>query len=387
MMRWFAVLSLSGLLAGCAGLGGLFGDEDNVEPPAPLQPLEEAVPVDVLWSKDIGVGSDKQRVNLVPAVVGEVVYVADRRGRVFAVDANAGEVIWKVNVDRPLAAGPGVGEGLLLLGTSDGDVLALATEDGSQQWSVRLTSEVLAVPKVDRGVVVARSVDGKIFGLRAEDGSILWHSDRSVPVLTLRGMGSPLLVDGMVLVGFANGKLAALSLQDGGELWETSISIPRGRSELDRLVDVDSDLVLHRGMVYAASFQGEVAAIIQDTGGVIWRREVSSYTGLAVDYAQVYVTDSESHLLALDQRSGAALWKQDALHARAVTGPSVQRDYVVVGDLEGYVHWLKRDDGQLIARVRIGKESVTHAPIIHGEVVYVYGDKGTLTALRLSPSV
>ncbi len=386
MKRPLATACLVGLLSGCSGFSGitgLFGGEDNAEPPAPLLPLSSSIPVDTLWRTKVGVGSHGQRVNLKPAVADDRLYVADRKGRVSALDVASGKRIWQIKTKAAISGGPGVGEGLVLLGTSDAEVIALDQESGDEAWRARVSSEVLAVPKATDNVVVVRTADGKIVGLDAESGERIWFHDRSVPVLTLRGTGSPVVDAGRVIGGFASGKLVALDIHDGKKLWEASVAISRGRSELARLVDIDADPVIRQGVVYVASFQGNVAAVSEDSGVVLWRRDLSSYAGLAADEGQVYVTDDESHLWALDARTGASLWKQDKLHARAATAPVVYGDFVVVGDLEGYLHWMSREDGRLEARTRLDDEPISSPPRVVGDVLYVYDDAGVLAAMRL----
>lgn len=388
MKRLFASLLLSGLLSGCATvsswMSGFTGGEDNAEPPTPLTDISDPVPLNRLWSTDVGVGFDEQFVDLVPAAYGEDLYVADRRGRVAAVNAGTGKRDWEVRTKAAVSAGPGAGEGLVLLGTSDAEVLALDSADGSLLWKTRVGSEVLSVPQIDLGKVIVQTADGDIVALDAKDGRQLWVYDRSVPVLTLRGTSTPAVEHGAVIAGFANGKLVALSADNGFVAWEASVAIPKGRSELERMVDIDADPVIAGGAVYVVTFQGRVAVLDIQNGNMGWKRDMSSHTGLGVDFSQVYVTDELGHVWALSRSTGATEWKQDQLAYRGVTGPEPFDEYVAVGDAEGYLHLLSRYDGHIAARVRVDSAGIKARPLAWHDVLYVYGNSGVLAAYSLS---
>jgi len=382
------VVPLALLLGACSYIPNPFADlfpndEDTSDPPAELVPLQDPLPVTRLWSSGAGSGTEERRLNLRVAVAPDRVFATDHKGNVFALDAASGDELWDTDTDVEIAGGPGYGEGLVFVGGGDGELIALDAATGEESWRVELTSEVLSVPTAASGVVVVHTVDGKLWGLEATDGSSRWILDHQVPALSLRGIGSPVIDRGLVLGGFASGKLEAVSLSDGRKLWDASISSPRGRSELERLVDVDSEPVVHAGVVYVASFQGRVAAVSRDAGVVFWRREISSYAGLDVDSSQVYVTDSSGYVWGLDINNGAALWKQDGLFARKVTAPVVHGEYVVVGDLEGYLHWLSPQDGSFVARTQIDDGAITTPPVAVDDTLYVYSDAGTVAAVRV----
>jgi outer membrane protein assembly factor BamB len=382
-MRRVAVVLLTVLLGGCSTISGWFGGDDNATPPAKLEEIKDPVQLKELWSRDIGVGYDKQSVNLVPTVLDSYVLAADRDGRVVELSAETGKKLWETKTDTPISAGPGAGEGLVLVGTSNAEVLALSIDDGSIVWRAPVSSEVLAVPRVDAGVVVIQTADGAIAGLSGKDGHQLWISDHSVPVLTLRGTSSPAVERGAVIAGFASGKVAALTLANGFQVWETSIAIPQGRSELDRLVDVDANPVIVGDTVYVVSFQGKIAIIDLKNGNLGWTRDMSSYTGLGVDFSQVYVTDVDSKVWALSRDNGASVWKQEKLHNRYLTAPEPFGSYVAVGDFEGYLHLLSTYDGHIAGRVRVDRKGIVARPVAVGDVLYVYGKGGTLAAYSL----
>lgn len=318
-----------------------------------------------------------------PAIAGERVYAATRDGSVSAFDARTGEPVWETDTDLPLSGGPGIGDGLVLVGTSDGDVLALGENDGAINWRARVSSEVLSAPQAKGGIVVVRTTDGKLFGLSSDDGTRLWVYDRTAPVLTLRGTSSPALVEGAAVAGFDGGQMVAVALSNGQPLWETRVAVPRGRTELERMVDIDADPIIVDNAVYAVTYQGQIAALELFSGQVIWRRDMSSHAGLGVGPENVYVTDDASHVWALNRNNSASMWRQAKLEARRVSPPAVFDRYVVVGDYEGYVHWLRKDDGQFVARVRIDNDSIIAAPVATAFAVYVLDSGGELAALQV----
>jgi len=391
MMKAPATRSLTSLLLagtlmlvnGCTALGNMFDNPDNTAEPAELVDFEPTAKVRTVWQRSVGSGAGKLFLKLRPAIDGERVFAATRGGSVRAFDARSGESVWETDTDSPLSGGPGVGDGLVLLGTSDGEVLALAEADGEVKWRARVSSEVLSSPQAQGGVAVARTIDGKLFGLNTDDGTRLWVYDRTAPVLTLRGTSSPVLVEGAAVAGFDNGQVVAVALSNGQALWETRVAVPRGRSELERMVDIDADPIIEDNTVYAVTYQGQVAALDLPSGEVVWRRDMSSHAGLGVGPENVYVTDDESHVWALNRFNSASMWKQAKLDARRLSPPAVFGQYVIVGDFEGYVHWLRRRDGQFVARVKVDSDAIIAAPVATAFAVYVYGSGGELAALQI----
>jgi outer membrane protein assembly factor BamB len=387
VIRRFALVLLLALLGGCSTLSnwteGLFGGEDNSPAPAQLKPVASPVKLDRIWSTSVGDGNEGQVVRLVPTVVDDVLYVADRKGRVEALDAATGKQLWTTRLKAAISAGPGAGAGLVLLGTSEARVIALDASSGKQRWTATVSSEVLSVPQLDLDRVIVQTADGTITGLDAQDGHQLWVSDRTVPVLTLRGTSTPAVTHGIVLAGFATGKLVAFSADKGFIAWEKAIAIPKGRSELERIVDIDGDPVVAGSAVFVVTYQGRIARVDIQNGNVEWARDMSSSVGLGVDYSQVYVTDDKSDVWALSRSTGASEWKLDALANRGLTAPGVFGDYVVVGDAEGYVHLLSRADGHVAGRIEVDGRGIRARPVAVNGVLYIYGNSGKLAAYRL----
>lgn len=368
-------------MAGCA----LFGGDDGAEKPTPLTDFEPLAQVKKVWTRKVGGGDKGEFLKLTPAIYENRVFAATRKGRVRSYQADTGKQVWSTSERIEITGGTGAGDGIVVVGTSNGDVLALSADAGEVAWTAKVSSEVLAPPQVGEGVVVVRTIDGKIFGLDATTGGRLWIYDRTVPVLTLRGTSTPVLMDDVVICGFDGGLLVALALQGGQPIWEVNITLPRGRSELERMVDIDSKPVVADNTVYVATYQGRVAAVDLGSGEVLWRRDMSSYAGLGVDPRRLYVTDDASEIWALDRNNGASLWNQANLRARGATSPVGFSSYVVVGDSFGYVHLLNREDGQFVARVKIDSEGIRAPPVQWNDTLYVYSNGGTLAALRVQP--
>lgn len=381
MIRFGILLVVATLVTGCSW----FGSDDKSDPPTPLESFDRSVKLKEVWSRDSGAGTDEQFLKLVPAIFDQQVFVADRNGDVFSFALGDGKKRWKAGTDAAISAGAGVGEGLVVVGTSDGQIIALAMEDGVERWRVRVSSEVLSVPQIVEDIVLVQTVDGNLVGLNAADGTRKWIHDRIVPVLTLRGTSTPLIIDTVAIAGFSSGKIVALDIKTGRQLWDIPVAVPHGRSELQRIVDIDDTVVIRNGILYVSSYQGRMVAIDMETGEILWNRDMSSYAGVAVDRSQVYVTDAESYVWALDRRNGASLWKQDKLLRRKVTGPVVINEWIGVGDYEGYVHLLSVKNGEIVGRVRVDSDGIAAAPLVINGRLLVLGSGGELVLYELEP--
>ncbi len=357
-----------------------FGGTDNSDPPTPLVEIETLSEVIELWSKNTGKGSSKHFLKLTPAHIQGKVFVADIHGNLEGIDATSGKTLWESDADLTITGGPGASKKLTMIGSDEGDVLAYTSETGELLWQAKVSSEILSAPTEAYDIVVVRTIDGKIFGLNASDGSHLWIYDRTVPTLTLRGTSNPVITGDVVIAGFDGGRLAAIELHTGKLIWETSISLASGRSQLERMVDIDSDPVIIGNDVYVATFQGRLASVTLESGRISWTRDISSYAGLTSDGQNIYITDDQSHVWALDRASGNSIWKQENLFARMVTAPATIGDLVVVGDLEGYLHWMDKSSGQFVARTRVSNSPIIAPPVAVEDIIYAYSSDGTLAA-------
>ena len=377
-----AVLASTLAISGCSAISGFLSDDDNEPQPAALEELETALGIDTLWRTRATSGEGGRRLELRPAATGGRVFVAGHDGDVAAYDSGNGTRLWRVDTGISISGGPGAGFDVVVVGSDGGEVVALSGADGAVVWRAPVSSEVLSAPAVGDGVVVVRTGDGKLFGIDANNGDRLWVHDRTVPVLTLRGTGAPVIAGGIVVAGFDSGHLVAVSLADGELLWEAQAATPAGRTELERLVDIDADPVVSDGIVYVASYQGNVATYELTTGRRGWRREMSSGAAMGVGPSLLFVTDAEGHVWALDRSSGSSPWRQDGLALRGTTGPVGAGNHVVVGDFEGYVHWLSVDDGGFAARARVGG-AVHASPTVADGAVFILSARGELTAFAV----
>jgi outer membrane protein assembly factor BamB len=357
-------------------------NKDPVEPPAELTDFDQTLPVERVWERDLGDGGGKAGLRLRPAFANDRIYVSDIEGRVSALDAGSGAVAWTADLGEGVATTPGVGDDLVVVGTLDGAIVALDQSDGTERWRTQASSEVIAAPAIRDGLVVARSHDGRLFGLSAADGERRWVFDRGVPLLSLRGNGTPVIDGDTVYVGYDNGKVFALRTEDGVAKWEQSLAQSEGRTELERMIDVDGEMAFDDDQIYAVTYRGQVGAVARDNGRPLWSRDMSSYGGLAKSGNRLYTVDSDGVLWALDANGGATVWKQGGLLHRYLSTPAVVGDYVVVGDLEGFVHWYRAETGDLLARQRVGKDEIRTAPLVVGNTVYIANSDGQIAALR-----
>ena len=367
---------LMGMIAGC----GLFGGDDDVLPPKKLIKFEATLPVKKIWSAKLGKGSEFLRVGLSPAGDGKRIYAASRNGLVSAFNPETGKRIWRVEVDVLLSAGPGTGENYVVVAGSDGDLICLAANDGREVWRININGESLARPLIRNDSVVVQTIDGKLQVFSVFDGKKLWSIEQSAPRLTLRGTSSPVIVGTTVVAGFDNGRLVGTSLSSGVTQWEAMLSPPSGRSDLDRLSDVDGSVVVVGQDIYAAGYQGKLAAVASESGRIIWARDISTHVGVAVDFANVYSIDESGEVIALLRRNGSEVWRQDALLRREPTSPVAFHNAVAIGDFEGYVHLFSNIDGRPVARIRVGKGLLSGAPVVIGGRLYVQSESGVLEA-------
>jgi len=374
---WVAVAAVAVALSGCSDKGKLRQPTKLTEIRQPeLKPHE-------VWSRDVGNGSGKYFTGLRLAREADAIFVAEIGGGVYALNPSNGATIWRTATKSRVIAGPTVSGDKVFVGTRDGETIALQRADGKEAWRARVNSEVLAAPVGSGEVVVVRSVDGREFALSAKTGERLWNFERTEPNLTLRGQSAPLIIGTRVYSGLDNGKLVALDLADGQVAWEQNVSVASGRSELERLTDIDADLLEAASGIYVVTYANDIALIDPRSGESRWRRSIKSYSGMATDDKNVYVTDDEGLLWALDGETGAAVWKYEGLKYRRLSPPAVVGGYIVVGDYQGYLHWFEPKDGRLIARTKAGGQGITAAPVSDGNRVYVLNRNGQLTVFEV----
>ena len=346
------VLSVAlALLAGCGSA--------PVQKPAELTEFRPTATLKVLWRGSVDSAGENV---YYPDASGNTVYAVGAGGGVNGFDAASGKSVASFEAGQRVSGGVGVGNGLVLLGTPKGEVLAFDL-DGKPIWKTQLSSEILAPPQAQDGTVVVRSGDNRIFGLDAANGKQKWLYQRSTPALSVRTNAGVVIQRGGVFVGFPGGRLVALALGNGNIGWEGVVAMPRGTTELERVADITSLPVIDGQQACAAAFQGRVACFEVARGTLLWARDVSSVTGIGADARYLYVTDDKNAVLALDRASGSSIWRQDKLMDRNVSAPLALGRHVVVGDLEGYVHLLSREDGSFAARIATDGSAIGAPPL------------------------
>ncbi|MGA8262104.1 MAG: outer membrane protein assembly factor BamB [Arenicellales bacterium] len=376
------VLCLS--LGGCGAIGKIFGKKDEVKPlkPNPLPVIKESVAFKRWWTYDIG--GDKQA-GLRPAVDGDMVFIANPDGRVAALDLKSGRLQWRKDLDMRISGGVGTGMGLVMVGSLNGRVVALNRKDGSEVWRAPVSSEVMAPPEAAGGIVVVRTVDGAVTGLSATKGEERWKVTHEVPSLTLRGSGPPLIYQGVAVVGYADGKLGAIQMSDGAVLWQVPVSRPSGTNEVERMIDVDAKPLLRDDQLFTVAYHGDLTAYSLRINQVMWSKKMSSHTDISADADNVYVSDSNGRVHALDRATGAEVWVQDKLLRRRLSGPTVDGEYVLVGDYEGYLHVMDKEDGKLVGRDHFG-DQISLEPLIAGGRILVMTEGGRLSSVSVTPA-
>ena len=348
------------VLAGCSsdsspGLADIKGQAE----PAELVEFTQTSRFEERWHGEVG-GSGLSLLR--PALTSDAVYGASAKGVLVRLDRTTGKQVWRIKTGITVSGGVGSGEGLVLIGSNKGEVLAYG-EDGKLRWSSKVPSEVLSVPQVAAGVVMVRSGDGRIAALDASDGKRLWLYERSTPALVVRSHAGVTIQRGVAFAGFAGGKLVALNIADGLVLWEVTVSQPRGNTELERISDITSNPVVDDEEVCAIAFQGRVACFDVAQGSPLWNRDISSDKGMMLLRKYLYISDAKGSVIALDKTSGSTLWKNDKLSLRDISAPLVLEKLVVVGDYEGYLHGLNREDGSMAARIELDGGAI-HAAVL-----------------------
>jgi len=374
------VLAALVLVAACS-------KDKNVDQPAKLTPLPHpSVKVTHLWGHNMG---DKKaavlRLGQGISITDNRVYAAGHKGEVVALDLNNGHVLWHTKTGAPLSGGTASSPELVVVGASDGQLFALDPATGHIRWKIRLNGEVLAPAAISAKLVAVRTVDGKLHALSPEDGHELWATEQQVPRLSLRGTASPVINGDLVLCGFDNGKVLAVNAGDGSVQWEATVTPPHGRTELERLVDIDTAVRVAGQDVYTVGFQGKVAMLAVDTGQVWWSHDASSYHSLTLDGDTIYMADADGVVAALKARTGAEVWQQKALLHRGLSPIAVMDDSIVMGDFQGYLHFLDKASGALAARVSTGGARISTQPLVIGDVVVVVNDRGQINAYRAKP--
>jgi len=382
MMRALTACILIVALSGCQTVSNAWDDFFGSHPktvPAALVQFNPSVKVTLRASAAIGSAGGSI---FTPALTQTDVFAASYDGKLARYAADTLQEKWRITTGKKLTGGVGAADNLVVVGTPKGEVLAYDF-NGKALWQARATSEILSAPQIAEGLVFVRSGDGRVFAFSASDGKRKWLYQRATPTLTIRSYGGVLVDKNAVFAGFSGGKLVALEVQTGSVGWEASVALPRGVSELERIADVTSNPVVNGGIVCAVAYQGRVACFEPQTGNLIWARDISSIAGMAVDIRNVYISDVNGTVHALDKTTGAYVWKQEKLAHRELSAPLVYRGYVVVADVQGYVHFLAREDGAFAARIATDGSPIRAQPQAVADGLLVQSKKGGLFILSV----
>ena len=378
MVRFWSFFFTLLFLSGCSW----WDSEEQIEP-AELVAIDEERKVKKLWSTKIGEGLGQAYHELRPAILGSRIYVSDIEGNLLALDRESGSAIWNQKVNARIGSAVGIGDGKVLVTTLDGRIHAFKALDGEPLWTANLSSESVSPPQSNQYLVLVQTIDGRLTALSPATGERLWSYNAQIPALSLRGTSTPLLTEQLSFAGFSNGKIVALNNKNGDLIWEQRIAVPQGKTELERIVDVDGELLLSGDRLYVSSYQGRLVSISAENGRLIWNKSLSSFRGVAENLSQLFVSDAEGNVRAFEKSNGLEFWKQDALFYRQSTAPIVIKNAVAVADFQGYVHFMEPQDGHFIARVQIDSSGVRGPLISIDDVLYVYGNSGRLTALTI----
>jgi len=389
------ILSSLLVLSACSIFGGK--KEIDLEKPAELQEFEASYEIDRVWRRNLGRGAGKQDPIATPAIDGDTLFFVDSKGLISAIDLRTGDSLWKEQIKGKVITGStGAANGLIVAGTREGEVVALSQEDGRLLWTAKLSTEVVAAPATNGEIVVVNTIDGQIFALDAADGSEKWLVDTSVPLLTLRGRSSPVIVPqmrmpngatiDMVFVGHDNGKISAYTATDGVQVWEARVGIPEGGTDLERIVDIDGTPIFLNGSIYAVSYQGGVISVQPDTGRTNWYQEASSVNSPAGYGGTLVVTEDNGRVRAFNSLEGTELWSSDEYANRQLNTAIVTNDYAAFADFKGYLHFLSRRGGETVARIKASGQGIRSATLLHNNQILVLDNEGVLSSYGVLPA-
>lgn len=373
--KFLSTVILTSLLASCGGTS-------NVEPPAELVQFTPEIHLQDVWRRTVGVGTDEYYFHLYLVEDHGSLYIPDVRGRLTALTADRGRMRWVQKTELPISGGLAVGKDILVFGTNKADLVVVNQSDGSERWRVALSSEILARPTVAEDVILVLTIDGKWVALDTESGQEKWLYERLAPALTLRGGSAPGVYQDLAIAGLSSGRVVAVERETGLVVWEREVAIPKGRTDLERMVDITADVLVIEDKVFTVAYQGRVMSLDARTGQPHWQYDLSSYQGMGYANNTLYVSDANSYVWSFNAATGLVNWTQEQLKARQLTAPVVVGDYVVVGDIEGYLHWLAVENGRFMARVRVAAEPINSLLVVD-DIVYSFANNGRVAATRV----
>ena len=361
-----------------------FGDDEDPRAPAELLDVVSETAINRNWRINVGNGQGDNYKKLTPVVDGGFVFAASDDGEIIAVNTINGDLMWQTEVENSITGGVGAGDGIVMIGTEAAELIVFNQSNGEEVWRASVSSEILSQPKTNGDIVVAQTVDGKLIALNREDGMQRWTYETTLPALTLRGTSSPILTsEGTVVAGFSNGILVSVGAEDGVYVWEERVAVPDGQYDIERVIDVDGELLVDGSRILAASYQGNLMAFDIASGQIVWGMEASSYHGMDQGFGNIYYSDDKSHLIALRNNSSDVVWQNEELQYRDLTAPKTISNYVAIADYEGYLHLVSQIDGRIVGRTRIDNDGIRSNLIDDDGKLIVYGNSGSLVSLTI----
>ena len=361
-----------------------FGDDEDPRAPAELLDVVSETAINRNWRINVGNGQGDNYKKLTPVVDGGFVFAASDDGEIIAVNTINGDLMWQTEVENSITGGVGAGDGIVMIGTEAAELIVFNQSNGEEVWRASVSSEILSQPKTNGDIVVAQTVDGKLIALNREDGMQRWTYETTLPALTLRGTSSPILTsEGTVVAGFSNGILVSVAAEDGVYVWEERVAVPDGQYDIERVIDVDGELLVDGSRILAASYQGNLMAFDIASGQIVWGMEASSYHGMDLGFGNIYYSDDKSHLIALRNNSSDVVWQNEELQYRDLTAPKTISNYVAIADYEGYLHLVSQIDGRIVGRTRIDNDGIRSNLIDDDGKLIVYGNSGSLVSLTI----
>lgn len=378
-MHWWLALALLSMASGC---WKQIEHRADMPTKKDLAAIQKPLKVQKKWQTNAGVGVARNDVKLLTAYDNETLFTADATGKVNATAAKSGATLWSTDLNLPISAGPTVGEDKVVVATSNGKVVALDLQ-GNAVWISTTSSEILAAPLITNGMVLVHTMDGGLSAFSTVDGRQLWRYSHNLPPLMLRRSSTPIVANNKIIAGFANGKIMSMRKQDGAVEWSYDVARGKGRTDLQRMSDISADPVEQNGIIYAVGYQGNLVALRQDNGQILWERDLGSFSGFTVADNLLFLAGNTGNIYALDTKSGDTFWLQEDLEGRRLSRPAVMGNYVVIGDDDGVVHWFDKSSGARLARFSIDGKGVEATPVVHNDIVYLLGRSGKLVAVEV----
>lgn len=380
-MRFTSKILCTGLLiatAGCSWLNPFASKPSPRTEPAPLVEFKSSMDVRTVWTASVG---KSEKYVFTPVSVGNFIFAASENGTISKIEADTGRTVWRIDADTKLTAGVGSDGVTVVVAAENGVILAFDAEDGKQRWKAQASSEVLSAPAIGQSVVVVRSMDNRISAFDADDGSRKWTVQRTAPALTLRTSPGIAIAGPTAYIGLSGGRLLAVALATGAPRWEVAVGDPRGVTELERIADISGTPLVAGRDVCAVAYQGRVACFDAVSGTPRWAAPLSSDVGVAADNRLVYAADEEGTVVAISRLGGGVLWRNNKLKNRRLSTPIASGRAVAVGDYQGYVHFLSKDDGSFLARVATDGSAIMSVPLMVGGNLVFQTQSGTVAAL------